>query len=29
MRIVPHKTYRRPKAGVYEHNGNSSAAVIC
>jgi len=28
MRIVSDKTYRRPEAGVYEHNGNCSAAAI-
>jgi len=27
--IVSDKTYRRPEAGVYEHNGNCSAAAIC
>ena len=28
MCTVPDKTYRRPEAGVYEHNGNCSAAAI-
>jgi len=26
---LPDKTYRRPEAGVYEHNDNCSAAALC